>query len=128
MHTLHMLGAPAPQNFGHLQMQALLHMLAIQLLHALLRSQDVVQTLQQQAKIEPGFTTLVWSKLEEQNPEFFKAYYLRCAIVTSHPPTSFAGWGWVRYIGRTSTGACSVGRMYSGTGWVQMLHGVHACA
>mmetsp|Transcript_27726 Transcript_27726/g.70653 ORF Transcript_27726/g.70653 Transcript_27726/m.70653 type:complete len:417 (-) Transcript_27726:564-1814(-) len=41
---------------------------------------DVVQTLQNQAKIEPGFTSLVWQKLEEQNPEFFKAYYLRLKL------------------------------------------------
>mmetsp|Transcript_34970 Transcript_34970/g.77776 ORF Transcript_34970/g.77776 Transcript_34970/m.77776 type:complete len:540 (+) Transcript_34970:311-1930(+) len=41
---------------------------------------QVVQTLQAQAKIEPGFTTLVWQKLEEQNPDFFKAYYLRLKL------------------------------------------------
>ena len=33
---------------------------------------EVVSILQQQAKIEPGFTQLVWQKLEEQNPEFFR--------------------------------------------------------
>lgn len=38
---------------------------------------EVVFHLQQQAKIEPGFTGLVWQKLEEQNPEFFRAYYTR---------------------------------------------------
>lgn len=38
---------------------------------------EVAQTLHTQTKIEPGFTNLVWQKLEEQNPEFFKAYYLR---------------------------------------------------
>jgi hypothetical protein len=32
-----------------------------------------VSILQQQAKIEPGFTQLVWQKLEEQNPEFFRS-------------------------------------------------------
>eukprot|EP00959_Pyramimonas_sp_CCMP1952_P345226 7229696-Pyramimonas_sp.AAC.1 len=63
---------------------------------------DVVSTLQHQAKIEPGFTSLgavrgkqkattlklqtvcdvfaVWKKLEEQNPEFFRAYYTRLKI------------------------------------------------
>lgn len=33
---------------------------------------EVVSILQQQAKIEPGFTQLVWQKLEEQNPDFFR--------------------------------------------------------
>lgn len=46
--------------------------------------QDVVHTLQSQAKIEPSFTSLVWQKLEEQNPDFFKAYYLRCAAPRQH--------------------------------------------
>lgn len=41
---------------------------------------QVVYTLQQQAKIEPGFTQLVWQKLEEQNPDFFKAYYTRLKL------------------------------------------------
>ena len=34
-------------------------------------------TLNAQAQIEPGFTHLVWHKLEEQNPDFFRAYYTR---------------------------------------------------
>eukprot|EP00198_Chlamydomonas_reinhardtii_P005281 XP_001694617.1 predicted protein [Chlamydomonas reinhardtii] len=41
---------------------------------------EVVSTLQTQAKIEPGFTQLVWQKLEEQNAEFFKAYHVRLKI------------------------------------------------
>lgn len=36
--------------------------------------------LQQQFKIEPCFTQLVWQKLEEQNQEFFKAYYTRLKL------------------------------------------------
>jgi len=40
----------------------------------------VVYTLQQQARVEPGFTQLVWQKLEEQNPDFFKAYYTRLKL------------------------------------------------
>ena len=36
--------------------------------------------MQQQAKIEPGFTSLVWQKLEEQNPDFFRAYYTRLRL------------------------------------------------
>ncbi|CAL5207625.1 unnamed protein product [Lathyrus oleraceus] len=41
---------------------------------------EVVETLLAQAKIEPGFTELVWQKLEEENQEFFKAYYLRLLL------------------------------------------------
>ncbi|KAG5043278.1 hypothetical protein JHK87_007193 [Glycine soja] len=41
---------------------------------------EVVETLLAQAKIEPGFTELVWQKLEEENEEFFKAYYARLVL------------------------------------------------
>ena len=41
---------------------------------------DVVFALQYQARIEPGFTTLVWQKLEEQNPSFFMAYHVRVML------------------------------------------------
>lgn len=41
---------------------------------------EVISTLLNQAKIEPGFTGLVWQKLEEQNPDFFKAYYVRLKL------------------------------------------------
>ncbi|PSS34979.1 Unconventional myosin-Va like [Actinidia chinensis var. chinensis] len=41
---------------------------------------EVVNTLLVQAKIEPGFTELVWQKLEEENQEFFNAYYLRLIV------------------------------------------------
>ncbi|CAI9759088.1 unnamed protein product [Fraxinus pennsylvanica] len=41
---------------------------------------EVVNTLLLQAKIEPGFTELVWQKLEQENPEFFKAYHLRLIV------------------------------------------------
>lgn len=44
-------------------------------------SQDeVIKTLLHQARIEPGFTGLVWQKLEEQNHDFFKAYYARLKL------------------------------------------------
>ena len=35
---------------------------------------EIITALQRQAHIEPGFTCLVWAKLEEQNPDFFYAY------------------------------------------------------
>jgi len=41
---------------------------------------EVVRTLSNRARIEPGFTTLVWQKLEEENSEFFGAYYIRLKL------------------------------------------------
>ncbi|EPS70561.1 hypothetical protein M569_04203, partial [Genlisea aurea] len=41
---------------------------------------EVVSTLLHQAKIEPGFTELVWQKLEAENPEFFRAYHVRLIV------------------------------------------------
>ena len=35
---------------------------------------EIITALQSQAHIDPGFTCLVWAKLEEQNPDFFYAY------------------------------------------------------
>ncbi|XP_044493829.1 uncharacterized protein LOC123217098 isoform X2 [Mangifera indica] len=45
-----------------------------------MNQKEVVETLLAQAKIEPGFTELVWQKLEEENQEFFRAYYLRLMV------------------------------------------------
>jgi uncharacterized protein (TIGR01589 family) len=44
-----------------------------------MNQREVVSLLQQQTKIDPSFTSLVWQKLEEQNPEFFKV----CTITRS---------------------------------------------
>ncbi|KAJ0989330.1 hypothetical protein J5N97_007686 [Dioscorea zingiberensis] len=41
---------------------------------------EVIKTLSNRARIEPGFTTLVWQKLEEENSEFFRAYYIRLKL------------------------------------------------
>lgn len=41
---------------------------------------EVVKTLLNRARIDPGFTTLVWQKLEEENADFFKAYYTRLKL------------------------------------------------
>jgi len=41
---------------------------------------EVIAALHLQANIEPGFTSLVWQRLEEQNPEFFRAYHIRLRI------------------------------------------------
>ncbi|KAL5056553.1 hypothetical protein RYX36_037235 [Vicia faba] len=49
-------------------------------LQSYMNPKEVVETLLVQAKIEPDFTQLVWQKLEEENQEFFKAYYLRLRL------------------------------------------------
>ncbi|CAB71100.1 putative protein [Arabidopsis thaliana] len=41
---------------------------------------EVVKTLLTRARIDPGFTTLVWQKLEEENADFFRAYYIRLKL------------------------------------------------
>ncbi|XP_050154484.1 uncharacterized protein LOC126628740 [Malus sylvestris] len=41
---------------------------------------EVVDTLLDRARIEPGFTSLVLQKLEVENAEFFKAYYTRLKL------------------------------------------------
>jgi uncharacterized protein (TIGR01589 family) len=41
---------------------------------------EVVNTLSSRARIEPGFTTLVWQKLEEENADFFRAYNIRLKL------------------------------------------------
>ncbi|KAG4169909.1 hypothetical protein ERO13_A12G111800v2 [Gossypium hirsutum] len=41
---------------------------------------EVVKTLLTRARIDPGFTTLVWQKLEEENADFFSAYYVRLKL------------------------------------------------
>ena len=40
----------------------------------------MTDTLQRQAKVEPEFTRLVWQKLEEQNPDFFRMYTMRLKL------------------------------------------------
>ncbi|KAK8611967.1 hypothetical protein V6N13_132001 [Hibiscus sabdariffa] len=41
---------------------------------------EVAKTLLSRARIDPGFTTLVWQKLEEENVDFFRAYYIRLKL------------------------------------------------
>ncbi len=41
---------------------------------------EVVAALSKQAQVESAFTDLVWQKLEEQNPEFFRSYYTRLKL------------------------------------------------
>ncbi|XP_078445600.1 histidine-tRNA ligase isoform X2 [Wolffia australiana] len=45
-----------------------------------MNQKEVVETLELNARIEPGFTELVWQKLEEENREFFKAYHIRLML------------------------------------------------
>ncbi|KAF3494952.1 hypothetical protein DY000_02056837 [Brassica cretica] len=41
---------------------------------------EVMKTLLARARIELGFTSLVWQKLEEENADFFRAYYIRLKL------------------------------------------------
>ncbi|XP_066376545.1 uncharacterized protein [Miscanthus floridulus] len=41
---------------------------------------EVVYALSHHSKIEPCITELVWRQLEQQNPLFFKAYYMRLKL------------------------------------------------
>lgn len=43
---------------------------------------EVVNTLSSRARIAPGVTMLVWERLEEQNADFFRAYYVRLKLKT----------------------------------------------
>uniref|UniRef100_A0A1D1YZU6 Ribosomal RNA small subunit methyltransferase H n=1 Tax=Anthurium amnicola TaxID=1678845 RepID=A0A1D1YZU6_9ARAE len=45
-----------------------------------MNQKEVVETLELNARIEPGFTELVWQKLEEENREFFEAYHVRLML------------------------------------------------
>eukprot|EP01125_Pyxidicula_operculata_P012173 TRINITY_DN3994_c0_g1_i2.p1 TRINITY_DN3994_c0_g1~~TRINITY_DN3994_c0_g1_i2.p1 ORF type:complete len:127 (+),score=15.43 TRINITY_DN3994_c0_g1_i2:198-578(+) len=45
-----------------------------------LTREETIDILQQQSNIDPSATSLVWSKLEEQNPEYFKAYEMRLRV------------------------------------------------
>ncbi|KAJ6373636.1 hypothetical protein OIU78_029338 [Salix suchowensis] len=41
---------------------------------------EVVKTLLRYARIPPGFTSIVWNRLEQENTEFFKAYYIKLVL------------------------------------------------
>lgn len=45
-----------------------------------LTKDEVTNVLKEQATVDPSFTELVWKKLEEQNPEFFKCYNTRLKL------------------------------------------------
>lgn len=75
--------APGPGSEGRKVSTAdiqLVQNLIEKCLQMYLSQREVVFTLHQQAKIEPGFTQLVWQKLEEQNPDFFRAYFTRLKL------------------------------------------------
>ncbi|KAL3136687.1 hypothetical protein ABBQ38_005923 [Trebouxia sp. C0009 RCD-2024] len=75
--------APGPGSEGRKVSTAdiqLVQNLIEKCLQMYLSQREVVSALHQQAKIEPGFTQLVWQKLEEQNPDFFRAYFTRLKL------------------------------------------------
>ncbi|XP_041015635.1 uncharacterized protein LOC121258252 isoform X2 [Juglans microcarpa x Juglans regia] len=56
------------------------HKLIERCLWLYMNKNEVVETLLCLANIEPGFSTLVWQRLEEENAEFFKSYYVRVKL------------------------------------------------
>ncbi|KAK4786764.1 hypothetical protein SAY86_010597 [Trapa natans] len=58
----------------------LVHNLIERCLQLYMNREEVVKTLLTRARIDPGFTTLVWQKLEEENADFFRAYYIRIKL------------------------------------------------
>ncbi|KAJ8564319.1 hypothetical protein ON010_g7025 [Phytophthora cinnamomi] len=47
---------------------------------ALVVQNDILITLKEQANVDPAFANVVWQKLEEQNPTFFRAYSLQLQL------------------------------------------------
>ncbi|KAG7385689.1 hypothetical protein PHYPSEUDO_001143 [Phytophthora pseudosyringae] len=45
-----------------------------------LSKNDILITLKEQANVDPAFANVVWQKLEEQNPTFFRAYSLQLQL------------------------------------------------
>ncbi|KAF1326357.1 Enkurin, partial [Globisporangium splendens] len=45
-----------------------------------LSKHDILITLKEQVQVDPEFTSVVWQKLEEQNPSFFRAYNLQLIL------------------------------------------------
>ena len=45
-----------------------------------MKQAEVIATLQVQADVDPALTCLVWSKLEEANPDFFLSYDVRLKL------------------------------------------------
>ncbi|KAE8884139.1 hypothetical protein PF005_g9290 [Phytophthora fragariae] len=45
-----------------------------------LSKNDILLTLKEQANVDPAFANVVWQKLEEQNPTFFRAYSLQLQL------------------------------------------------
>lgn len=84
---------PPPQQqvgsaAGHEEQPRAVSSLDIQLVQSLIErclqlymnKREVLSIIEQQAKIAPSFTGLVWQQLQEQNPDFFKAYYGRLRL------------------------------------------------
>ncbi|XP_074585862.1 uncharacterized protein LOC141841586 [Curcuma longa] len=45
-----------------------------------MNKKEVIRTLSVRAKVEADLTALVWQKLEEENSEFFRSYYIRVKL------------------------------------------------
>ncbi|KAG7396652.1 hypothetical protein PHYBOEH_001936 [Phytophthora boehmeriae] len=45
-----------------------------------LTKNEILVTLREQANVDPAFANVVWQKLEEQNPTFFRAYSIQLQL------------------------------------------------
>ena len=68
---------PAALSWSNIQ---LVQNLIEKCLQMYMSQKEVLYTLEMKGNVEPGFTQLVWQKLEEQNKEFFQAYALRLQL------------------------------------------------
>lgn len=71
---------PPPERYSEDTLIFKVQNLIEQCLLLYMSKKEVVNALFVQEKIEPKITELVWQKLEEENQEFFQAYYLRLLV------------------------------------------------
>ncbi|GMH28331.1 hypothetical protein Nepgr_030174 [Nepenthes gracilis] len=63
-----------------IKMVCMVQILIEQCIQLDMNREQTMSVLSQRAKIEPGFTELVWARLEDENCDFFEAYRLRLAL------------------------------------------------
>ncbi|KAL4328287.1 hypothetical protein AHAS_Ahas13G0185000 [Arachis hypogaea] len=62
------------QHLLQLMIARKFHNLRERCLQLYMNKDEVVKTLLTRARIDPGFTTLVWQKLEEENDDFAQSF------------------------------------------------------
>lgn len=49
-------------------------------MHQYMSKEEIIASLKVQANVDPHLASLVWSKLHDQNPSFFRVYNLRLQL------------------------------------------------